>query len=194
AFYTSPIKALSNQKYCDFKKRFNDVGLLTGDVQINHEASCLIMTTEILRSMLYNRSNTLKSLEWVIMDEIHYLNDTERGFVWEEVLIMLPDHVGLIMLSATVSNAREFAEWVGRMKRRNVYVISTFKRPVPLEHFLYTGNSTSTNKELFMIIDAEQKFLERNHAQAVAAKAARQKDRQQNFGSKTRYDTLNTNQ
>ncbi|CAF3908968.1 unnamed protein product, partial [Rotaria sp. Silwood2] len=194
AFYTSPIKALSNQKYCDFKKRFNDVGLLTGDVQINHEASCLIMTTEILRSMLYNRSNTLKSLEWVIMDEIHYLNDTERGFVWEEVLIMLPDHVGLIMLSATVSNAREFAEWVGRMKRRNVYVISTFKRPVPLEHFLYTGNSTSTNKELFMIIDSEQKFLERNHAQAVAAKAARQKDRQQNFGSKTRYDTLNTNQ
>ncbi|CAF1072155.1 unnamed protein product [Rotaria sordida] len=194
AFYTSPIKALSNQKYCDFKKRFNDVGLLTGDVQINHEASCLIMTTEILRSMLYNRSNTLKSLEWVIMDEIHYLNDTERGFVWEEVLIMLPDHVGLIMLSATVSNAREFAEWVGRMKRRNVYVISTFKRPVPLEHFLYTGNSTSTNKELFMLIDAEQKFLERNHAQAVAAKAARQKDRQQNFGSKTRYDNLNTNQ
>ncbi|CAF4509518.1 unnamed protein product, partial [Rotaria magnacalcarata] len=163
AFYTSPIKALSNQKYCDFKKRFNDVGLLTGDVQINHEASCLIMTTEILRSMLYNRSNTLKSLEWVIMDEIHYLNDSERGFVWEEVLIMLPDHVGLIMLSATVSNAREFAEWVGRMKRRNVYVISTFKRPVPLEHFLYTGNSTSTNKELFMLIDAEQKFLERKY-------------------------------
>ncbi|CAF2047691.1 unnamed protein product [Rotaria magnacalcarata] len=194
AFYTSPIKALSNQKYCDFKKRFNDVGLLTGDVQINHEASCLIMTTEILRSMLYNRSNTLKSLEWVIMDEIHYLNDSERGFVWEEVLIMLPDHVGLIMLSATVSNAREFAEWVGRMKRRNVYVISTFKRPVPLEHFLYTGNSTSTNKELFMLIDAEQKFLERNHVQAVAAKTAKQKDRQQHFGSKTRHDTLNTNQ
>ncbi|CAF1384362.1 unnamed protein product, partial [Adineta steineri] len=194
AFYTSPIKALSNQKYCDFKKRFNDVGLLTGDVQINHEASCLIMTTEILRSMLYNRSNTLKSLEWVIMDEIHYLNDTERGFVWEEVLIMLPDHVGLIMLSATVSNAREFAEWVGRMKRRNVYVISTFKRPVPLEHFLYTGNSTATNKELFMMIDAEQKFLDRNHGQAVAAKAARQKDHQHGFGSKTRYDNLNTNQ
>ena len=107
AIYTSPIKALSNQKFRDFKTTFTDVGLLTGDVQINAKATCLIMTTEILRSMLYNGSDIIRDLEWVIFDEVHYINDSERGVVWEEVLILLPSHVNIVMLSATVPNTSE---------------------------------------------------------------------------------------
>ena len=96
--YTSPIKALSNQKFRDFRDTFSDVGLVTGDIQINPSATCLIMTTEILRSMLYNGSDIVRDLEYVIFDEVHYINDAERGVVWEEVLILLPDHVNIIML------------------------------------------------------------------------------------------------
>ena len=88
--YTSPIKALSNQKFRDFRETFSDVGLVTGDIQINPSATCLIMTTEILRSMLYNGSDIIRDLEYVIFDEVHYINDAERGVVWEEVLILLP--------------------------------------------------------------------------------------------------------
>ncbi|KAL0165513.1 hypothetical protein M9458_037357, partial [Cirrhinus mrigala] len=157
--YTSPIKALSNQKFRDFKNTFGDVGLLTGDVQLSPESSCLIMTTEILRSMLYNGSEVIRDLEWVIFDEVHYINDAERGVVWEEVLIMLPEHVSIILLSATVPNAVEFSEWIGRIKKRPIYVISTIKRPVPLEHYLYTGNSTKTQKELFLLLDSTGNFL-----------------------------------
>ncbi len=111
--YTSPIKALSNQKFREFKTIFEDVGLITGDIQISSEASCLIMTTEILRSMLYKRSETLRDLEWVIFDEVHYMNDAMRGVVWEETLILLPDHINIVMLSATIPNYFDFAEWVG---------------------------------------------------------------------------------
>ncbi|CAG8718925.1 28772_t:CDS:10, partial [Racocetra persica] len=113
AIYTSPIKALSNQKFYDFKKTFKDVGILTGDIQIKPEASCLIMTTEILRSMLYRGADLIKEIEFVIFDEVHYVNDSERGVVWEEVIIMLPPHVRLVLLSATVPNTEEFAEWIG---------------------------------------------------------------------------------
>ena len=87
--------------------------MITGDIQIAPDASCLIMTTEILRSMLYRRSETLHDLEWVIFDEVHYMNDAHRGVVWEEVLILLPDHINIVMLSATIPNHMEFAEWVG---------------------------------------------------------------------------------
>ncbi|XP_036325051.1 helicase SKI2W-like, partial [Rhagoletis pomonella] len=114
--YTSPIKALSNQKYRDFKKTFKDVGLITGDLQIDPTASCLIMTTEILRSMLYCGSEITRDLEYVIFDEVHYINNPERGHVWEEVIILLPDHVNIIMLSATVPNTMELADWVGSTK------------------------------------------------------------------------------
>lgn len=118
--YTSPIKALSNQKYRDFKQTFGDVGLITGDIQIDPTANCLIMTTEILRSMLYCGSDVTRDLEYVIFDEVHYINDSERGHVWEEVLILLPDHVCIVMLSATVPNYLEFANWVGRSKQKKV--------------------------------------------------------------------------
>jgi antiviral helicase SKI2 len=155
AIYTSPIKALSNQKFRDFKNVFEDVGILTGDVQINPEASCLIMTTEILRSMLYRGADLIRDVEFVIFDEVHYVNDLERGVVWEEVIIMLPDHVTLILLSATVPNTYEFASWVGRTKKKNIYVISTPKRPVPLEHYLWAG------KEMHKIVDSEKRFLQK---------------------------------
>ncbi|XP_062865811.1 helicase SKI2W [Trichomycterus rosablanca] len=182
--YTSPIKALSNQKFRDFKTTFGDVGLLTGDVQLSPEASCLIMTTEILRSMLYNGSEVIRDLEWVIFDEVHYINDAERGVVWEEVLIMLPEHVSIILLSATVPNAVEFSEWIGRIKKRPIYVISTMKRPVPLEHHLYTGNSTRTQKELFLLLDATGNFLTKGYYAAVEAKKERTSKHAQSFGTK----------
>lgn len=147
AIYTSPIKALSNQKYRDFKETFDsDVGLLTGDIQLNPDASCLIMTTEILRSMLYRTSELIGDVEFVIFDEVHYVNDLERGVVWEEVLIMLPPHIQIVLLSATVPNTMEFADWVGRQRKTPMYVISTTHRPVPLEHHLYC------NRELVCIV------------------------------------------
>ena len=139
AIYTSPIKALSNQKYRDFKQKFGDCGILTGDIQINPDASCVVMTTEILRSMLYRGADLIRDVEFIIFDEVHYVNDAERGVVWEEVIIMLPPHVVLILLSATVPNTKEFAGWVGRSKKNDIYVISTLKRPVPLEHHLFIG-------------------------------------------------------
>nr|XP_061808653.1 superkiller complex protein 2-like [Nerophis lumbriciformis] len=182
--YTSPIKALSNQKFRDFKTTFGDVGLLTGDVQLSPESSCLIMTTEILRSMLYNGSEVIRDLEWVIFDEVHYINDAERGVVWEEVLIMLPDHVSIILLSATVPNALEFSEWIGRIKKRHIYVISTLKRPVPLEHYLYTGNNTKTQKEMFLLLDAAGNFLTKGYYAAVDAKKERTSKYAQSFGTK----------
>lgn len=168
--YTSPIKALSNQKYRDFKKTFGDVGIITGDIQINPTSACLIMTTEILRSMLYCGSEVTRDLEYVIFDEVHYITDIDRGHVWEEVLILLPDHVNIIMLSATVPNALEFSNWVGLTKRKRVYVISTLKRPVPLKHYLYTGQNKDTKKELFLLVDSDGRFITKGYQDAKAAK------------------------
>ena len=105
--YTTPIKALSNQKYRDFSDEFEDVGLLTGDVTINPNASCLIMTTEILRSMLYRGSEVTREVGWVVFDEIHYMRDKERGYVWEESIILLPSTVHFVFLSATIPNASQ---------------------------------------------------------------------------------------
>ena len=184
AVYTSPIKALSNQKYRDLKIKFSDVGLLTGDIQINPKASCLIMTTEILQSMLYNGSDIIRDLEWVIFDEVHYINDTDRGHVWEEVLIMLPSHVNIVLLSATVPNTVEFADWIGRIKKRKLYVISTTKRPVPLEHYLYTGCGGKTKDERFLILDAKRNFVKVGYSDAVAVKEERTKKSQQQYGPK----------
>ncbi|KIM88714.1 hypothetical protein PILCRDRAFT_2912 [Piloderma croceum F 1598] len=165
AIYTSPIKALSNQKFRDFKQTFSSssVGILTGDVQINPEATCLIMTTEILRSMLYKGADLIRDVEFVIFDEVHYVNDAERGVVWEEVIIMLPDHVNIILLSATVPNTKEFADWVGRTKKKDIYVISTAQRPVPLEHYLYAGRA------MYKIVDSTRNFLGEGYKEASEA-------------------------
>jgi antiviral helicase SKI2 len=173
AIYTSPIKALSNQKFRDFRTVFDDVGILTGDVQISPEASCLIMTTEILRSMLYRGADLIRDVEFVIFDEVHYVNDIERGVVWEEVIIMLPEHVTLILLSATVPNTYEFASWVGRTKKKDIYVISTPKRPVPLEHYLWAG------KEMHKIVDSEKRFIEKGWKTANDILSGRDKIKEQ---------------
>ncbi|MBG0833068.1 DEAD/DEAH box helicase [Planomonospora sp. ID67723] len=140
-FYTTPIKALSNQKYNDLVKRYGaaKVGLLTGDNSVNGEAPIVIMTTEVLRNMLYAGSNTLTGLGFVVMDEVHYLADRFRGAVWEEVIIHLPESVRLVALSATVSNAEEFGEWIGTV-RGDTSVIVDEHRPVPLWQHMLVGH------------------------------------------------------
>lgn len=164
AIYTSPIKALSNQKYRDFKDRFgDDVGLITGDLQVNPDSSCLIMTTEILRSMLYRGADLIRDIEWVIFDEVHYINDTERGVVWEEVIIMLPEYVNMIFLSATTPNTNEFSDWIGRTKKKPVHVIKTDYRPVPLSHYLFAG------KKLHKVMEGQSGFLDKGYKEAALA-------------------------
>ena len=139
-FYTTPLKALSNQKFGDLVAAYGpqQVGLLTGDNTINGEAPIVVMTTEVLRNMLYERSDTLEGLRWVVMDEVHYLQDPYRGAVWEEVLIHLPRSVAVVCLSATISNAEEFGEWIGTLRGETTVVIEE-KRPVPLEHHYLVG-------------------------------------------------------
>ena len=140
-FYTTPIKALSNQKYAEFAEKFGEdrVGLLTGDTSINSEADILVMTTEVLRNMLYAGSNTLTNLGAVVMDEVHYLADKFRGAVWEEVLIHLMESVQVISLSATVSNAEEFGEWLGEIRGETEVIVSEI-RPIPLFQHVLIGN------------------------------------------------------
>jgi ATP-dependent RNA helicase HelY len=134
AFYTTPIKALSNQKYSDLIVAHGPerVGLLTGDNVINGDADIVVMTTEVLRNMIYAESRRLEHVGLVILDEVHYLQDPTRGAVWEEVIIHCPQHVQLVCLSATVSNNQEFAAWVGE-RRGPTRLIATEHRPVPLE-------------------------------------------------------------
>src|SRR3984957_6491956 len=139
-FYTTPIKALSNQKYNDLVSRYSadTVGLLTGDNSINGEAPVVVMTTEVLRNMLYAGSPTLAGLAYVVLDEVHYLADRFRGAVWEEVIIHLPDSVQVVALSATVSNAEEFGDWI-RQVRGGTSVIVDEHRPVPLWQHMLAG-------------------------------------------------------
>ena len=139
-FYTTPIKALSNQKYHDLVARYgaDRVGLLTGDVSVNGEAPVVVMTTEVLRNMLYAGSGTLSGLGFVVMDEVHYLADRSRGAVWEEVIIHLPESVALVSLSATVSNAEEFGEWLETV-RGDTDTLVEERRPVPLYQHVLVG-------------------------------------------------------
>ena len=139
-FYTTPIKALSNQKYHDLCTRYGEgsVGLLTGDTSINGDAPVVVMTTEVLRNMLYAGSPTLLNLGFVVMDEVHYLADRFRGAVWEEVIISLAESVQLVALSATVSNAEEFGSWLSEV-RGGVEVVVTERRPVPLYQHVMVG-------------------------------------------------------
>src|SRR5580698_3311585 len=139
-FYTTPIKALSNQKYGDLVSRYGaaSVGLLTGDNSINGEAPVVVMTTEVLRNMLYAGSGTLAGLGFVVLDEVHYLADRMRGAVWEEVIIQLPESVQVVALSATVSNAEEFGDWLEQV-RGGTTVIVDETRPVPLWQHMLAG-------------------------------------------------------
>uniref|UniRef100_A0A8C5PAW2 RNA helicase n=1 Tax=Leptobrachium leishanense TaxID=445787 RepID=A0A8C5PAW2_9ANUR len=156
--FTSPIKALSNQKYREMYEEFQDVGLMTGDVTINPTASCLIMTTEILRSMLYRGSEVMREVGWVIFDEIHYMRDAERGVVWEETIILLPDNVHYVFLSATIPNARQFAEWICHLHKQPCHVIYTDYRPTPLQHYIFPSGGDG----LHLVVDENGDFREDN--------------------------------
>ncbi|CAL8466224.1 g5760 [Coccomyxa elongata] len=165
--YTSPLKALSNQKYREFHEEFQDVGLMTGDVTINPNASCLVMTTEILRSMLYNGSEIVREAALVVYDEIHYLRDRDRGVVWEESIVLAPPTVRFAFLSATIPNALEFAEWIAKIHKSPCHVVYTDYRPTPLQHFVFPAGGDG----LFMVVDDRGTFREDNFQKAVAALA-----------------------
>ncbi|WP_339349627.1 DEAD/DEAH box helicase [Bifidobacterium indicum] len=148
-FYTTPIKALSNQKYHDLVARYGEdhVGLLTGDTSINSEADIVVMTTEVLRNMLYERSSTLSALRYVVLDEVHYLADRFRGPVWEEVIIHLPRSTRIVGLSATVSNVEDFSDWIASVRGKTKLVVSE-RRPVPLEQHVLVQADRHTEPEI----------------------------------------------
>jgi ATP-dependent RNA helicase DOB1 len=162
--YTSPIKALSNQKYRELSSEFKDVGLMTGDITINPSASCLVMTTEILRNMLYRGSEVLREVSWVVFDEIHYMKDTNRGVVWEETLILLAPPVKLVFLSATIPNAAGFASWIAKLKRKPCSVVYTEYRPTPLQHYIFPSGGDG----VYLVVDEKGAFRERNFQKALA--------------------------
>ncbi|MBQ7807065.1 DEAD/DEAH box helicase, partial [Rhodococcus sp. (in: high G+C Gram-positive bacteria)] len=139
-FYTTPIKALSNQKYAELVERYGpgQVGLLTGDSSINSDAPVVVMTTEVLRNMLYANSEALRGLSHVVMDEVHYLADRFRGAVWEEVILHLSEDVRLVSLSATVSNAEEFGAWMETVRGDTTVVVDE-TRPIPLWQHIMVG-------------------------------------------------------
>ncbi|KAF2809633.1 putative ATP dependent RNA helicase, partial [Mytilinidion resinicola] len=170
--YTSPIKALSNQKYREFTAEFGDVGLMTGDVTINPTATCLVMTTEILRSMLYRGSEIMREVAWVIFDEVHYLREKIRGVVWEETIILLPDKVRYVFLSATIPNAMQFAEWITKTHSQPCHVVYTDFRPTPLQHYFFPAGADG----IHLVVDEKGTFREANFQQAMSSIAAKQGD------------------
>jgi ATP-dependent RNA helicase HelY len=168
-FYTTPIKALSNQKFRDLAERYGPerVGLLTGDVSINPDAPAVVMTTEVLRNMLYVGSSALAGLSFVVMDEVHYLGDQFRGAVWEEVIIHLPASVQIAALSATVSNAEEFGDWLATVRGATDVIVHE-ERPVPLWQHMLVGT------ELFDLFeDAAQTVLDAHLLRRVAERVRR---------------------
>jgi superfamily II RNA helicase len=145
-FYTTPLKALSNQKFGDFTKKYGEgkVGLLTGDTSINRDAQIVVMTTEVFRNMLYGTNlgkieENLRNVKYVVLDEVHYMNDEQRGTVWEESIIYCQNNVQLIALSATVANAKELTDWINTV-HSNTELVNTDFRPVPLKHYFYSEN------------------------------------------------------
>ncbi|KAL0958925.1 hypothetical protein HGRIS_014241 [Hohenbuehelia grisea] len=177
--YTSPIKALSNQKYREMLAEFGDVGLMTGDVTINPSATCLVMTTEvrreefdfervmrprqILRSMLYRGSEVVREVAWVIFDEIHYMRDKERGVVWEETIILLPHTIRYVFLSATIPNAMEFAEWICKSHDQPCHIVYTDFRPTPLQHYLFPAGGEG----IYLVVNEKGEFREDNFTKAM---------------------------
>ncbi|KAL5699123.1 RNA helicase [Ranunculus cassubicifolius] len=163
--YTCPIKALSNQKFREFREEFSDVGLMTGDVTIAPNASCLVMTTEIWRSMLYKGSEILREVAWVIFDEVHYMRDRERGVVWEESIVMAPKNSRFVFLSATVPNAKEFADWVAKVHNQPCHIVYTDYRPTPLQHYIFPAGG----KGLYLVVDEKGEFREDSFQKSLNA-------------------------
>jgi len=164
AIYTSPIKALSNQKYRDLQEEFTHGGLMTGDITLNPTAQILVMTTEILRSMLYRGSELMREVAWVIYDEVHYMRDKERGVVWEESIILLPHRVRFVFLSATIPNSQQFANWICKIHHQPCHVVYTNYRPVPLQHYVFPHGGDG----LYLVVDEKGKFREANFQRAMA--------------------------
>jgi superfamily II RNA helicase len=162
-FYTTPIKSLSNQKFDDLKRMFPNVGIMTGDIKFKPDADVVIMTTEILRNLLFKYDSSTRNLgitaalsldrlDAVVFDECHYINDRDRGAVWEETMILLPPKVNLVLLSATIESPEIFAAWLGELKQKPIHLISTQFRVVPLQHGVYRDDQLVTimdSKELF---------------------------------------------
>ncbi|MCK5322477.1 MAG: DEAD/DEAH box helicase, partial [Candidatus Aenigmarchaeota archaeon] len=161
--YTAPIKALSNQKYKEFSKDFGEknVGLLTGDIVRNPGAPILIMTTEIYRNMALVDDPMINEVSYVVFDEIHFINDIERGYVWEESIIFSKPHVRFLCLSATIPNASEFADWIQSIKKHNVDVIKQDKRNVPLHMNFYDTEQGITTLEHIRDVNDSQQYARR---------------------------------
>ena len=145
-FYTTPLKALSNQKYYDFSEKYGTekVGLLTGDTSVNRNGQIVVMTTEVFRNMLYGTNfgavaDNMKDVKYVVLDEVHYMNDEQRGTVWEESIIYCPTNVQIIALSATVANADELTAWINTVHSKTELVDTDF-RPVPLRFFYFDSS------------------------------------------------------
>ena len=149
--YAAPIKALSNQKFKDFTAQYGEdkIGLITGDLVINPRAQVLIMTTEVYRNMAITKDSALDSVSFCILDEIHYLGDYERGYVWEESIIFSPEHVRFLFLSATIPNSEEFAAWVKSIKGHAVSVVKYDVRPVPLKITFFDPDLGITSMQPF---------------------------------------------
>jgi superfamily II RNA helicase len=168
--YTSPIKSLSNEKYKEFKdKNLSNVGLLTGDNKINIDANIVIMTAEILRNSLYK--SEIDKIDLVIMDEVHFINDSDRGKIWEETIIMLPQTTQLIMLSATINNVENFAKWIKSVRNNKLSLIKSNKRIVPLSYYMYVDN------ELFKISDSADNFNDKTFFDSKTIYEKKQKER-----------------
>ena len=177
--YTSPIKSLSNQKFNEFNKKFGDnrVGILTGDIKYNADAPILIMTTEILRNLLYKDNiqvnknminlDIKKDVAAVIFDEVHYINDKDRGKIWEECIILLPKEIQLIMLSATINKAEEFGQWIVAIKEKNLHIVGNKKRVIPLKHYYYMTMKGINNKANMSMDKEEKKFIDKHINQLI---------------------------
>jgi superfamily II RNA helicase len=174
-FYTTPIKSLSNQKFYDLKHQFSDktVGIMTGDIKFRPDAQIVIMTTEILRNLLYKKgtstehlgltaSISTEDLDAVIFDECHYINDKDRGNIWEETMILLPPHIQLVLLSATLDHPEYLAEWLGNLKQKRIHLIETQYRIVPLTHYLL-----GPNEKFITLMDAKEAYYEKAYKEWI---------------------------
>ncbi len=188
--YTSPIKSLSNEKYKDFRERFGDkfkeetgldvsIGLLTGDNKINPDGNLLIMTAEILRNSLFKTKTPdsetkdfIEDLGCIIMDEVHFINDPDRGKVWEETIVLAPQEIQLVMLSATIDKAEEFATWISKIREKKIYLIPTSHRVVPLDHYIYINNN------IHKIMDTTDNYMYSGYKTALEVYQKKQKDKE----------------
>jgi superfamily II RNA helicase len=185
-FYTTPIKSLSNQKFHDLKHMLpnNSVGIMTGDIKFNPNADVVVMTTEILRNLLYKKGSatenlgltanlSIDNLDAVVFDECHYINNKERGSVWEECMILLPREVNMVLLSATIDSADLFASWLGELKQKRIHLISTTYRIVPLEHYVIKSSSYET------VMDAKETFYPDAYNRYIFWKSEQEKKQKQ---------------